>query len=135
VAEIKGGCLCGAVRYTAEAEQTGAIICHCTDCQKFTGAAFAPLVPVQKEALTLTGPVKTHSALGGSGNPVLRNFCAECGSSLFEEPQARPGLAILFAGTLDEPMTVSPIREIFRDDAFPWVHVEGDIPRFAKRAG
>jgi hypothetical protein len=135
VAEIKGGCLCGAVRYTAETEQTSAVICHCTDCQKFTGAAFAALVPVQKAAMTLTGPVKTHTALGGSGKLVLRNFCAECGSSLFEEPTVRPGLAILFAGTLDDPKAVSPAREIFRDDAFPWVAVHGDIPRFPKAAG
>lgn len=134
MAELKGGCLCGAVRYTAHAEQTGAIVCHCTDCQKFTGAAFAALVPVQKAALTLTGPVKTHSALGGSGKPVLRTFCTECGSSLFEEPTIRQGLAILFAGTLDDPKSVSPLREIFRDDALSWVHVAGDIPRFAKSA-
>jgi len=133
MAEIKGGCLCGAVRYSAETEQTEAIICHCTDCQKFTGAAFAALVPLQKSALTITGPVKTHSALGGSGNPVIRHFCAECGSSLLEEPTVRPGLAIVFAGTLDDPKAVSPAREIFRDDALPWVQVDGDIPRFAKR--
>ena len=35
--EIKGGCLCGAVRYTAEADPTSATVCHCRDCQKFTG--------------------------------------------------------------------------------------------------
>jgi len=134
MAELKGGCLCGAVRYTAQAEQTGAIICHCTDCQKFTGATFAALVPVQKAALTVTGPVKIHSGVGGSGKPVLRNFCAECGSSLFEEPTIRQGLAIIFAGTLDDPKAVSPLREIFRDDALAWVHVTGDIPRFAKSA-
>jgi hypothetical protein len=26
---IKGGCLCGAVRYTAEADPTTATVCHC----------------------------------------------------------------------------------------------------------
>jgi hypothetical protein len=26
--EIKGGCLCGAVRYIAEAEPTSATVCH-----------------------------------------------------------------------------------------------------------
>jgi len=39
--EIKGGCLCGAVRYTAQADPTSATVCHCRDCQKFTGSAFA----------------------------------------------------------------------------------------------
>jgi hypothetical protein len=73
--EIKGGCLCGAVRYTAEADPTSATVCHCRDCQKFTGSAFAALVRVPKEALTIEGTLKTFSSLGGSGNPILRHFC------------------------------------------------------------
>ena len=51
--EINGGCLCGAVRYTAEADPTSATVCHCRDCQKFTGSAFAALVRVPKEAVTI----------------------------------------------------------------------------------
>ena len=79
--EIKGGCLCGAVRYTAEANPTSATVCHCRDCQKFTGSAFAALVRVPKEALTIAGTLKTFRSIGGSGNPILRHFCPECGSS------------------------------------------------------
>ena len=65
--EIKGGCLCGSVRYTAEADPTSATVCHCRDCQKFTGSAFAALVRVAKEALTIEGTLKTFSSIGGSG--------------------------------------------------------------------
>ncbi|HTT78297.1 MAG TPA: GFA family protein [Stellaceae bacterium] len=135
MATINGGCLCGAVRYTAEAEAPSATVCHCRDCQKFTGAAFAALVMVPKEALTLTGSLKTFSSLGGSGRPILRHFCPECGSSIAEEPGTRPGMVILNIGTFDDPAVAMPGREIFRDDALPWVHIEGDMPRFAKRPG
>ena len=93
--EIKGGCLCGAVRYTAQADPTSATVCHCRDCQKFTGSAFAALVRVAKEALTIEGTLKTFSSIGGSGNPILRHFCPECGSSIAEEPGTRPGMIIL----------------------------------------
>jgi hypothetical protein len=97
--EIKGGCLCGAVRYTAEADPTSATVCHCRDCQKFTGSAFAALVRVPKEALTIEGTLKTFSSIGGSGNPILRHFCPDCGSSIAEEPGTRPGMIILNVGT------------------------------------
>ena len=133
--EIKGGCLCGAVRYTAEADPTSATICHCTDCQKFTGSVFATLVALNKEALSITGTLKTFDSIGGSGKPILRHFCPECGSSIAEEPGTRPGMVILNVGTFDKPSLARPGREIFRDDALPWVHVDGDIPRFAKRPG
>ena len=98
--EIKGGCLCGAVRYTAEADPTSATVCHCRDCQKFTGSAFAALVRANKEAVTIEGTLKTFTSLGGSGNPILRHFCPECGSSIAEEPGTRPGMIILNVGTL-----------------------------------
>ena len=41
--QIKGGCLCGVVRYTAEADPTSATLCYCRDCQKFAGSVFAAL--------------------------------------------------------------------------------------------
>ena len=97
---IKGGCLCCAVRYTAEADPTSATVCHCRDCQKFTGSAFAALVRVTKEALTIEGELKTFSSIGGSGNPILRHFCPECGSSIAEESGTRPGNIILNVGRL-----------------------------------
>jgi hypothetical protein len=131
--KIKGGCLCGAVRYTAEAGPTSATVCHCRDCQKFTGSAFAALVRVTKESLTIEGTLKTFTSLGGSGNPILRHFCPECGSSIAEEPGTRPGMIILNVGTFDDPTVAKAGREIFRDDALPWIEVHGEIPRFAKR--
>ena len=99
--EIKGGCLCGAVRYTAEADPTSATVCHCRDCQKFTGSTFATLVRVPKEAMTIEGALKTFSSIGGSGNPILRHFCAECGSSIAEESAMRPDTIVLNVGTFE----------------------------------
>src|SRR5580700_9521146 len=130
--ELKGGCLCGAVRYTTTAEPVMSVICHCRDCEKFTGGALAA---VPKAVLTIDGTVKTFASLGGSGKPILRHFCPECGSSIAEEPGTRPGMVILNVGTFDDPVVAQPGREIFRDDALPWVAAHGEIPRFAKWPG
>ena len=132
MATVTGGCLCGAVRYTAEGDAGSATVCHCRDCQKFTGSVFAALVIVPKEALTLSGSLKMFAGVGGSGKSILRHFCTECGSSIAEEPGSRPGMVILTVGTFDDPTIATPAREIFHDDAVPWVQVQGDIPRFAK---
>ena len=53
--QIAGGCLCGKVRYSATGEPAFVGVCHCTDCQKFTGSAFAMVVGVPKPALTIEG--------------------------------------------------------------------------------
>jgi hypothetical protein len=121
------------VRYTAEADPTIATVCHCRDCQKFTGSAFAALVRVPKEAVGIEGTLRTFTSIGGSGNPILRHFCPECGSSIAEESGTRPENIILNVGTFDNPAVAKPGREIFRDDALPWLAIHGEIPRFAKR--
>lgn len=132
--QLTGGCLCGAVRYTSTAESiTPPIVCHCRDCQRFTGSAFGALVVVPMESLTINGTMKTFVSPGGSGKPISRHFCPECGSSIAEEVANAPGAMILNIGTLDEPKSMTPVREIFCDDALPWLQTTGGMQRFAKR--
>ena len=135
MAQLTGGCLCGAVRFSTAAEPLATFVCHCRDCQKFSGSAFCALVALPKEAVTITGTMKAFSSPGGSGKPILRHFCPECGASIAEEAAIGPGRIVLNVGTFDDPKSVTPSREIYCDDALPWVQLTGDMPRFAKRPG
>ena len=130
MAEIEGGCLCGAVRYSASVEPVLVGVCHCRDCQKFTGSAFGILVGVPRVAFELRGPVKTFSKPADSGRPIVRLFCPECGSSIAEEPGSRPELVILNGGTLDDPDAVTPAMQIYCDRELSWVRLGGDMRRF-----
>ena len=130
--EIKGRCLCGAVRYDAHVEPEFVGVCHCRDCQKFTGSAFGTLVGLPQSALEIQGELKSYSKLGDSGKPIVRLFCPECGSSIAEAPSTRPGMLILNAGTLDDPTCVTPIVEIYCDRALPWVQLGDEMHRFPK---
>jgi hypothetical protein len=38
---IRGGCLCGAIRYEGIGEPYNVTHCHCEDCRKSAGAPFA----------------------------------------------------------------------------------------------
>ena len=133
MSQLTGGCLCGAVRYATTAKPVMSAVCHCRDCQRFTGSAFGALIVVPKEALAIDGTIKTFSSLGGSGKPVLRHFCPECGWSIAEETGSAPGGMVLNVGTMDEPKSFTPVLEVFRDDALPWLETTGDMQRFAKR--
>ena len=131
--ELKGGCLCGAVRYCTTAEPLTSTVCHCRDCQRFSGSAFGALAVLPKESVSINGTMKAFTSLGGSGKPVLRHFCPECGSSIAVEAGVAPGRLVLNIGTFDEPKSVAPAREHFCDDALAWVHLTGETQRFAKR--
>jgi hypothetical protein len=46
-----GGCLCGAIRYECSAEPIVMGNCHCRDCQRATGSAFAAALLVPRNAV------------------------------------------------------------------------------------
>ena len=125
-----GGCLCGAVRYRVTAEPALVGVCHCRDCQKFTGSAFSFLVAVPLASLETTGTFKTFAKPGDSGSPIVRRFCPECGSSIAEEAATRPGLILINGGTLDDPTIVSPSLEIYCDRELPWARLAAGTERF-----
>ena len=72
--EMTGGCLCGQVRYSANAEPAFVGVCHCTHCQKQTGTAFSVLVGVPKSAMKTQGRLKIFHDKGDSGQPVEREL-------------------------------------------------------------
>ena len=130
--KIEGGCLCAKVRYSADAEPTFVGVCHCKNCQKGTGTAFAVVVALPKPALTVRGTLKTFNDRGDSGKALYRRFCPDCGSSVIDEAEAMPNIAMIMAGTLDDASWVKPAMEIYLDSAQPWVNLGGERPRFPK---
>ncbi len=130
--KIEGGCLCGKVRYSADAEPNFVGVCHCKNCQKGSGAAFATVVALPKQALNLEGDLKTFNDRGDTGKTMFRRFCPECGSSIMDEAEAMPNVVMILTGTLDDPSWVKPAVQIYCDSAQPWVELGGNIQRFAK---
>ena len=129
--ENTGGCLCGAVRYTVDSEPDLVGVCHCSDCKKFTGSAYSFLVIVQQTALKIDGITKTYSTPGDSGQPIVRRFCPECGSSISEEAFTRPGQVLISGGTFDDPTSMTPDIQIYCDRELEWAHLDDSIQRFA----
>ena len=51
--KVDGGCHCGYLRYEAEVDPAGVVICHCADCQALTGSAFSVVVPAEAASFRL----------------------------------------------------------------------------------
>jgi hypothetical protein len=130
--KIEGGCLCGKVRYSADAEPIFTGVCHCTNCQKGTGTAFSVVVALPKPALSVQGALTTFQGRGDSGKSTYRRFCPECGSAVIDEAEVMPDVSMIMAGTLDDASWVKPAMEIFCDSAQSWVNLGGERQRFPK---
>ena len=127
-----GGCMCGAVRYECSAEPLRTANCHCRDCQKASGGAFVSALAVPKSALKIAGEVKYYEVKADSGNMVSRGFCPNCGARLFGKPQGAPDVAVIMAGSLDDPSWFRPAMDLYTASAQPWDYMRSDLPKFTK---
>jgi hypothetical protein len=127
---LSGSCYCGAVPYTASSAPVFTGNCHCRDCQKTSGGAYAPTFFVPENALAIHGEVKWHESRGDSGKPIRRGFCPVCGSQLFGKPSVIEGLIGVRAGTLDDPGQYKPQVNIYTSRAPAWDLLDAALPNF-----
>lgn len=136
MSKIAGGCLCGNVRYSSDAEPAMIAVCHCPDCQKQSGGAFSVNVLVPKETVAFTGDTREQYVVNGdSGMTVTRNFCKNCGSPLSTELEAFDNLAAVKAGTLDDSSWVEPNIQIWCSSAQPWGELNDELQKADKNPG
>ena len=130
--QFAGGCMCGKVRYSGEAEPIFQGVCHCTTCQKLTGSSFSVVVAVPTPALKIEGETKTFDTKGDSGNGIHFVFCPNCGSPVTDAADIMPNVTMIRAGTLDDTSWLKPAMEIYCDSKQHWVSLGGGLQSFPK---
>jgi hypothetical protein len=110
---VTGGCLCGALRFTANGKPYRVGLCHCMDCRKNHGALFHASAIFPEAAVTITGEARTYRD---------RSFCPTCGSPVFAHIGDEIGLNL---GSFDDCDRFRPTYELWT------IRREGWLPDFA----
>ena len=128
ITTLKGGCLCGAVRYQWVGESVSASYCHCLDCRKATGGPYTVGVGVDAAGLTIcSGTPKGYTKIADSGRQITRQFCPECGSPLLTKGEVLPGKVWIKAGSLDDPELIQPKYQSWMRMAVSWAYLDRDL--------
>lgn len=129
-AALEGGCSCGAVRYRLTSDPLIVHCCHCLNCQRQTGSAFAINLLIEADRLELSGadlqPVDVPRD-DGSMQRIYR--CPTCQIAVYSE-YTRPEVRFVRGGTLDEPSRVSPDVHIFTKSKLDWLTLPDSVPAF-----
>jgi len=145
---INGSCLCKGIHFTVKGQDKGAVLCHCDNCKSFSGSAYAHNHRMMKTTIEYQkGKDLVRSYRDDatkSGKVLERFFCSKCvcfmssfdllvitwelltcrflqGSSLFNAPDAIPGLAVVCAGAIEGDNSMKPKFELFEEDRRPWL--------------
>ena len=128
---LEGGCACGDVRYKLTEAPMIVHACHCRDCQRLTGSAFALNMWIERKFVETTGETIVARQTAGSGKPHEIFSCPRCGTALWSKYHAAPGDTLLVrAGTLDDPAAVKPDVHIFTRSKVPWLELPNGARSF-----
>jgi hypothetical protein len=130
---LTGGCGCGAVRFEIAEPLGVATYCHCTRCQRRTGAAASPGARLAPGSLRLLAG-EEHVAAWAPEGGFEKLFCARCGSALFARDPQDPSVMTVRLGAVDGDPGVRPSAHQFVADAAPWEPIPDDgLPRYPAR--
>jgi hypothetical protein len=137
---IKGGCLCGKLRYSSVDPPLGVTVCYCSFCQHATGSDRMIEPYFDRAAVTFdTGEPSVFTLPSeGSGKDVHIHFCSDCGTKLALTFARWPDSLGLYVGTLDDPASI-PVngetsKQIFVSEARADTVIFAGIPTYLRHA-
>ena len=117
-----GGCECGQLRYRLTSAPIFVNGCHCRQCQKLSGSAFAINAMIEADRVE----VIAGKAQGGDDGSVR---CADCGTLLWGlHPMFGEAIRFVRVGTLDEGEKLPPDAHFFVRSKHPWILVPAGMP-------
>jgi hypothetical protein len=129
MADLEGGCSCGAVRYRLKGAPMFVHCCHCLDCQRQTGSAFVLNALIETDRIEhLSGEPVAVSMPTDSGRPHDIYRCPTCLTAVWSDYGRRPALRFVRVGTLDDPTALAPDVHIFTRSKQPWVGLPAGVP-------
>ena len=103
-------------------------VCHCLDCKKRSGSAFAVQARWPAEQVAIEGRSKSWVNIADSGNRIIFHFCPDCGSDVHYEIEGKfDGLVAIPLGTFDDPYAVSPEFSVWEKRKHEWVEILGEV--------
>jgi hypothetical protein len=123
---LRGGCLCGAVRYEVTMPFRRASYCHCSRCRKHSGAGALVQGRVSREGFRLLSGAERIRVWRPPDGGMAKAICTVCGSSLFGGtwPDG-PEVSIRFGG-LDGDPGIRPQYHSFAGSAAVWEPIPDD---------
>jgi hypothetical protein len=119
-------CACGQLQAVCEGDPVRISVCHCLECKKRSGSAFATQARWPNEQVRLSGSFNEWQRTGDSGSTAVFRFCPGCGSTLVYEIDDLPGLTAVAVGGFAEPAFPAPDYSVYEGRKHAWVEITGE---------
>lgn len=123
-----GSCRCGQLRVTVTGEPVRVSVCHCLNCKKRSGSAFAVQARWPSAQVQIDGQSNTFVKVADSGNRATFHFCPECGSDVYYEIDGKfddkfNDLIAVPLGAFDDPFFLTPQFSVWEERKHHWLEL------------
>ena len=120
-------CRCGQLKATVTGDPVRLSVCHCLNCKKRSGSAFAVQARWPADQVTIEGESKGFELIADSGNRATFHFCPDCGSDVHYEINGKfDGLIAIPLGAFEDPFFASPKFSVWEERKNDWLDIVGD---------
>jgi hypothetical protein len=127
---MKAQCQCGQLSVAAAGASPAVVACHCTACQRRTGAPFGVLAYYPAEALAIAGEATRYARTADSGAGFESFFCPRCGSTVYARAAKHPAMIGVAVGAFADPDYPPPVRSVWEETMHRWVALPKAVQRF-----
>jgi hypothetical protein len=119
-------CFCGQLQLSCTGEPVRISVCHCLDCQKRSGSAFAVQARWPNASVTIVGDFREWSREGESGQRSTFRFCPACGGTISYVNEGMAGVTAVAVGSFADPDFPPPDYSVYEERKHVWVQIEGE---------
>lgn len=130
----EASCSCGSIRLRCKGEPVRISVCHCLECQKRTGSAFAGQARFPRDNVEfLSGEPTEFDRIGDAGSVATFRFCPKCGSTVWYTNDSQPDSIAVTLGSFADPSFPPPRFSVYEERKHEWVELKelAPIERFA----
>ena len=131
---MNGSCLCGKIRYEINGDIIGINYCHCVQCRKASGSAFATNAAVATSDFHISHGLDRLASVASSPGKK-RYFCSGCGSPIYSQYDNAMDTVYVRIGTIDDDSGLSPDVHIHVASKAPWYEIGDDLPQLQEEEG
>ncbi|HTK59335.1 MAG TPA: GFA family protein [Sphingomicrobium sp.] len=120
-------CRCGQLKANVTGEPVRMSVCHCLNCQKRSGSAFAAQARWPADQVVIEGRSSSFELVSDSGNRARFYFCPECGSDvLYDNNDGADGQIAIALGAFDDPYFFEPQFSVWEQRKHGWLEIESE---------
>lgn len=120
-------CRCGQLSATVSGDPVRISVCHCLDCQRRSGSAFAAQARFAAADVKLEGRSNEWVQTADSGNKVYFHWCPDCGCDVwYQGGGGLPEAIAIPVGLFTDPNFPAPWFSVWEERKHDWVEILGD---------